>query len=84
MENHYNKHGKHESRIIKFLDFDYDVFKNTINHYLIHYKSSMKFTLITTLYNESNKTRLKEYIICLKHHQKNQFIEKIVVFLRQS
>jgi len=80
LKNHYNKHGKHESRIIKFLDFDYDVFKNTINHYLTYYKSSMKFTLITTLYNESNETRLKEYMICLKHHQKNQFIEKIVVF----
>lgn len=80
LKNHYNKYGKHESRIIKFLDFDYDVFKNTINHYLTYYKSSMKFTLITTLYNESNETRLKEYMICLRHHQKNQFIEKIIVF----
>ena len=80
LKNHYNKHGKHESRIIKFLDFDYYTFKNTINHYLTYYKSSMKFTLITTLYNEDNETRLKEYMICLRHHQKNQFIEKIIVF----
>ena len=29
-----------------------NIFKNTINHSLTYYKSSMKFTLITTLYNE--------------------------------
>lgn len=80
LREHYNKYGKYESRIIKFLDFDYDIFKTTINHYLTYYKSNMKFILITTLYNESNETRIKEYIICLKHHQKNQFIEKIVIF----
>lgn len=80
LKNHYNQYGKYESRIVKFLDFNYEIFRNTINNYLTYYNSSIKFTLITTLYNEVNEIRLKEYIICLEHHQKNQFIEKIVVF----
>lgn len=81
---HYDKLGKYESRIIKFLDFNYDIFKNTINHYLTYHESSLKFSLITTLYNEINEIRLKEYLICLNHHQKNQFIEKIVIFYDDS
>lgn len=84
LKNHYNKFGKYESRVIKFLNFDYDLFRNTINHYNTCHKSNIKFILITTLYNEMNKTRLKEYQICLEHHQKNQFIEKIVVFYDDS
>lgn len=80
LKKHYNQYGKYESRIVKFLDFNYEIFRNTINNYLTYYNSSIKFTLITTLYNEVNEIRLKEYIICLEHHQKNQFIEKIVVF----
>lgn len=80
LKKHYDQYGKYESRIVKFLDFNYEIFRNTINNYLTYYNSSIKFTLITTLYNEVNESRLKEYIICLEHHQKNQFIEKIVVF----
>ena len=80
LKNHYNKYGKYESRIVKFLDFDYDVFKNTINHYNTYHISIMKFILITTLYNENNAIRLKEYMISLEHHEKNQFIEKIIIF----
>ena len=80
LKNHYDKCGKYESRIVKFIDFDYDLFSNNINHYNTYYNSNIKFILITTLYNEDNETRLKEYQICLEHHEKNQFIEKIVVF----
>lgn len=80
LKNHYDKHGKYESRIVKFLDFNYDILKSTINNYNTYHISNIRFTLITTLYNESNETRLKEYMICLRHHQKNQFIEKIVIF----
>ena len=84
LKNHYNIYGKYESRIIKFLDFDYNIFKKTINEYVTLYNSTIKFTLITTLYNEVNEIRLKEYLICLKHHQKNNFIEKIVIFFDNS
>ena len=83
-KNHYNIYGKYESRIIKFLDFDYNIFKKTINEYVTLYNSTIKFTIITTLYNEVNEIRLKEYLICLKHHQKNNFIEKIVIFFDNS
>ena len=58
LKKHYDNHGKHESRIIKFLDFDYNLFKKSINHYLTYYKSCLRFTIITTLYNETNTVRL--------------------------
>lgn len=83
-KNHYDKHGKFESRIIKFNDFNYEKFKHTINHYNTNHISNLKFICITTLYNETNESRLNEYIISLEHHKKNQFIEKIIVFYDNS
>lgn len=80
LKNHYMKYGRITSRVVKFLDFNYNIFKETINNYLTYYKSSLKFTLVITLYNERSDIRLNEYIISLKHNEKNQFIEKIIVF----
>ena len=80
LQNHYDNFGKYESRVVKFKDFQYELLENTINNYITFHKSKMKYILITTLYNEENRTRLYEYILCLKHNQNNQFIDKIVIF----
>ena len=80
-KNHYNTVGKYESRIIKFIDFDYEKFNDFINNFLTYCKYSEKFILIISLYNEKNIIRLNEYIICLLHNLKNKLIKKIIIFM---
>ena len=80
-KNHYENMGKYESRIVKFIDFDYEKFNQYINNFLTYCNNNEKFILIISLYNEKNEIRLNEYIICLTHNIKNKLIKKIVVFM---
>lgn len=84
LRNHYENHGKYESRMVKFNSFDFETFEGTINHFNTFHVSTIKFTLITSLYNVKDSVRLKEFKLVLEHWQKNQFIEQVIVFYEKN
>ena len=84
LREHYNNHGKYESRVVKFNNFDYKILENTINKYLMFENISKTFVLIINLYNEVNDNRLYEYKLCIEHNLKNKLIEKIIIYYDES
>ena len=44
----------------------------------------MKYILLTSLYDEKDSNRLKEYLKCLDYHKANEYIEEIVIFYEET
>lgn len=77
--NHWIKCGRKESRIVKFKNFDYEKLDKFINSY-VYSETNSSLLLITSLFNEKNNNRLKEFTLSLKHNIKNPYFKKIVIF----
>ena len=80
-ENHWLNYGRFESRIVKFLDFNYELFLKNIQNFQYYDNVSMcNVHIITSLYNEINIQRQQEYEISLNHNLKNPYIIHITIF----
>jgi len=55
-------------------------FKIILFFIVFYARAELEFNLLTTLYNENNEKRLKEYKKCFKENLKNKHIKKIFVF----
>lgn len=77
---HWETHGKYESRIFKFIKFDYDILKKTIRKFIEKKQYNSKNILVISLYNETNPLRKSEYEIALQSNLQSGLFEKIIVF----
>jgi len=77
---HWLKHGRYESRVVKIIDFDYKLFSNTIKFNYTKIQNTNNIHLIIGLYNEKYNLRQNEYEIALEHNLVNPYINKITIF----
>lgn len=82
---HWEGHGKYEGRSIKLKDVDYEKVEDFIRDEIACGSyGGQCFNMITSLYNETNPERLKEYILTLRLNIAHQYINRIYVFYDMS
>jgi len=77
---HWLKHGRDESRVVRIRDVDYKKLRTFMNSLFYQGDIREKFTLLTSLYNETTPNRKTELILSLEHNIQNELIQRIVVF----
>jgi hypothetical protein len=77
---HWQSTGRFEGRNFKLKNVDYDKVERFIGDDILWGHEGERFNIITSLYNESDSKRFKEYVLALKMNQRNTLINRIYVF----
>jgi hypothetical protein len=82
---HWENNGKFEGRSVKLKNIDYEKVEDFIvDKISVGSWGGPFLNMVTSLYNEENPDRLKEYVLALKMNIRNQLIDRIYVFYDMS